>query len=255
MNNPRTYGNAPYTVAVLHGGPGAAGEMAPVAAELSSQNGVLEPLQTANSVDGQVAELKRTLEEHGRVPLTLVGYSWGAWLGFLLAARHPNLVQKLILVSSGPFEESYVPQIQQTRFHRLSREEKKEVEFLMGKLDKPGALSRLGTIFAQTDVYDPLPIMMEAEVDLRSDIYKSVWSQAVELRKSGKLLEAGKGIQCPVVAIHGDHDPHPAEGVQKPLAGVLKDFRFVLLDKCGHTPWIERQARDEFFRVLGEELR
>jgi pimeloyl-ACP methyl ester carboxylesterase len=254
MNNPRTYGNPPYTVAVLHGGPGAAGEMAPVAAELSEKRGVLEPLQTANSVEGQIAELKRTLEEHGHNPITLVGYSWGAWLGFLLAAHYPNLVKKLILISSGPFEESYVPKIQETRFHRLSKEEKKEVEFLMGKLEKPGALSRLGSIFSQTDVYDPLPIM-EEEIEIRSDIYKSVWNEAALLRKSGKLLEAGKGIQCPVVAIHGDHDPHPAEGVRKPLEAVLKKFKFVLLEKCGHTPWIERQARDEFFRVLNEELR
>jgi pimeloyl-ACP methyl ester carboxylesterase len=123
----------------------------------------------------------------------------------------------------------------------------------MGKLDKPGALSRLGSIFSQTDVYDPLPIMQE-EVELRPDIYKSVWDEAVGLRKSGKLLTEGKSIQCPVVAIQGDHDPHPAEGVQKPLSGVLKNFRFILLDKCGHTPWIERQARDEFFRVMNEEI-
>src|SRR5215510_9607502 len=31
VENHRTYGSAPYTVAVVHGGPGAAGEMAPVA--------------------------------------------------------------------------------------------------------------------------------------------------------------------------------------------------------------------------------
>jgi pimeloyl-ACP methyl ester carboxylesterase len=253
MNNLSIHGKSPYDVAVLHGGPGAAGEMASVAGELASQRGVLEPFQTASSVEGQIGELKRTLEEHGHLPITLVGYSWGAWLGFLTAARHPNLVKKLILVSSGPYDEKFASQIQATRFHRLSKEEKKEVEFLMGKLDKPGALSRLGTIFSQTDVYDPLP-MMEEEVNLRPDIYKSVWGEAVELRKTGKLLEAGKHILCPVVAIHGDHDPHPAEGVQKPLEGVLKDFRFVLLDKCGHTPWIERQARNEFFRVLDQEL-
>ena len=28
-----------------------------------------------------------------------------------------------------------------------------------------------------------------------------------------------------MIAIHGDYDPHPAEGVEKPLATVLKDFR------------------------------
>jgi pimeloyl-ACP methyl ester carboxylesterase len=57
-----------------------------------------------------------------------------------------------------------------------------------------------------------------------------------------------------VVAIHGDHDPHPAEGVEKPLASVLGCFRFILLQNCGHQPWTERHARDAFYRVLEEEL-
>lgn len=42
----RTYGQAPFKGAVLHGGPGAPGEMAPVAKELARFCGVLEPLQT-----------------------------------------------------------------------------------------------------------------------------------------------------------------------------------------------------------------
>jgi pimeloyl-ACP methyl ester carboxylesterase len=58
-----------------------------------------------------------------------------------------------------------------------------------------------------------------------------------------------------VVAIHGDYDPHPAEGVQGPLSAILRRFRLILLKNCGHKPWIERQARDEFYRVLKEELR
>jgi len=33
LNNLRQYGNAPFSVAVIHGGPGASGEMAPVARE------------------------------------------------------------------------------------------------------------------------------------------------------------------------------------------------------------------------------
>ena len=48
--------------------------------------------------------------------------------------------------------------------------------------------------------------------------------------------------------------PHPPEGVQKPLSAVLKDFRFILLKNCGHLPWIERQARDNFYAVLKEAL-
>ena len=39
-----------------------------------------------------------------------------------------------------------------------------------------------------------------------------------------------------------------------PLSTVLENFRFIPLAKCGHKPWIERQARDRFFALLEEEL-
>jgi pimeloyl-ACP methyl ester carboxylesterase len=68
-------------------------------------------------------------------------------------------------------------------------------------------------------------------------------------------LELGKKVDCPVVAIHGDYDLHLAEGVEKPLSVVLEGFKFILLENCGHKPWIERQARDKFYNVLREELR
>ncbi len=45
MHNLIKYGTPPYQIAVIHGGPGAAGEMTPVAQELSIDYGVLEPLQ------------------------------------------------------------------------------------------------------------------------------------------------------------------------------------------------------------------
>lgn len=253
MDNLRTYGLPPFSVALLHGGPGVSGEMAPVAQELSGSHGVLEPLQTKDSVEGQVEELKLVLEEMASVPAVLAGYSWGAWLGFLLAARHPALVKKLILISSGPFEEKYVSQMMETRLHRLSKKEQDDVKFLMARPEDPLAFSLMGELFSKADFYDPLPMHPEG-LELKPEIFKSVWKEAAELRKSGRLLEEASAIRCPVVALHGDHDPHPAEGVQKPLAGALKDFRFVLLEKCGHTPWMEKRARDEFFQALTKEL-
>ena len=92
------------------------------------------------------------------------------------------------------------------------------------------------------------------EAAVRFDVYRSVWSEAESLRSSGRLLELGKRIRCPVVAIHGDYDPHPYQGVKKPLEEILTDFHFILLENCGHTPWIERGARETFFDVLKKEL-
>ncbi|MCE2950703.1 MAG: hypothetical protein ACK5TR_07225 [Alphaproteobacteria bacterium] len=53
----RCHGSAPYGLALVHGGPGAAGDLAPLAHALAKDQGVLEPLQRAISFEGQVEEL------------------------------------------------------------------------------------------------------------------------------------------------------------------------------------------------------
>jgi len=229
INNPRKYGSAPFRVAVIHGGPGGAGEVAPVARELSAERGILEPLQTAMSVSGQAEELKLLLENNAGLPVILIGYSWGAWLSIILAAKYPSLAAKLILVGSGPFEAKDADATSRTRLDRMKKD-------------------------YVPDAYNPIDGPDE-ETDFRPDIFKSVWKEAAELRKSGKLIEIVKDVRCPVVAIHGDYDPHPAEGVRRPLSAILKDFRFILLEHCGHKPWIEKAARERFYSVLRDELR
>jgi pimeloyl-ACP methyl ester carboxylesterase len=259
-HNLRTYGAAPYSVAVIHGGPGVAGEMKPVARELSDVCGILEPLQTANSIEGQVEELLKVLKENARIPATLIGHSWGAWLSFILTARYPDLVKKLILVASGPFKERYVVGLMKARLGRLKQKDQREILTVIEKLNDPGRndknelFTRFGKLLSQADSFDPLP---EGDIDVKFDagIFQQVWKEAEQLRRSGELFNLGRKIQCPVIAIHGDYDPHPAEGVNEPLSRVVKNFRFVLLRHCGHKPWIEKQAVKEFYRILREEIR
>jgi pimeloyl-ACP methyl ester carboxylesterase len=259
----RRYGKPPYKVAVIHGGPGAPGSVAPIARELSHDFGVLEPFQTATSLNGQVIELKKVLNKNGKIPITLIGHSWGAWLSFIIAARYPSMVKKLILVSSGPFEQKYVEKLQANRLNRLNQQERKEYNTIIKLLnnpkikDKDKALERLGALTSKTDTFDPFPIEFQKSdlIDVKGDIFHKVWKEAAELRTSGKLLTLGKDIKCPVIAIHGDYDPHPAQGVKKPLSIIIKDFRFILLKNCGHYPWLERKAKDKFYKILRKVLK
>lgn len=259
MENLRKYGNAPFDTAVIHGGPGAPGEMAPVAQKLSSLKGVLEPLQTTASIQGQVEELKTVLDRNGDPPVKLIGFSWGAWLSFIFAAQYPTFVKKLILIGSGSFEDQYSRNIMEIRLSRLSEADRAEVLSLIKNLDNPTVddkntlLARFGDLIFKADSYDPLPHKSEI-LDCQYSIHQKVWEQAWMLRSSGKLLESGKKIRCPVLAIHGDYDPHPSEGVQRPLSRILKDFRFILLEKCGHSPWLERFAKDRFYNILKSEI-
>ena len=146
-----------------------------------------------------------------------------------------------------------------TRLDRLDEEQREEVLSLMEELSTPetvnksARMSRLGEFILKADSYDPLPHRSEI-IEYQYDTWQNVWPQASELRSNGQLLRLGLRIKCPVVAIHGDYDPHPFEGVQRSLSSVIKDFRFIRLEECGHHPWIESKARDKFFTILKEEL-
>jgi len=259
--NLRLHGTAPFRAAVIHGGPGAAGEMAPVARRLSRSIGVLEPLQTAMSVEGQVEELRQVLVEHAQIPAVLIGFSWGAWLSLLVAAQYPELAGKLILVSSGPFTESHAAQIHARRLERLDAGEKVEYEAAARGLADSAAADRaelfetLGRLAAKADAYAPVD-EVDDHGDVRMDrrIYSAVWEEAKVMRRSGELLRRARLVKCPVVAIHGDADPHPAEGVAEPLSAAVANFHFEMQARCGHKPWLERHAKEEFHRLLLAEV-
>ncbi len=261
-DNYRIYGNSPLVVVVVHGGPGAPGEMKPVAKRLSESFGVIEPLQTKDYIGGQIEELKKVIEEKASIPAIIIGWSWGAWLSYLFVAKYPKLVKKLILVSSGPFEENYAQKIMPTRLSRLSKKEVIRVNEIISLLQGGQAgdeiFKEFGELMDKADSFKKISHKngdnLSTNKSFQSKIYEKVWSEAEQLRKTGKLLELGKTITCPVVAIHGDYDSHPAEGVSKPLTLVLPDFKFILLKNCGHHPWFEQKAKDRFYEVLEKEL-
>ncbi len=256
MNHTRTnfrqYGDAPARTVLLHGGPGGAGEIEPLARELGRRGyAVLEPFQTMHSVGEQVDELRSQIEEHCTSPVDLIGWSWGAWLGCLLAAKHGNLVRKLILVGSGPFESQYSSAIRTTKNSRLTNQERAELKAI--SLTGKDAVARFIELSDVADTYErdgsPIPT-----VSLDRTIHAAVWPEADGMRKSGALLDAVATIQCPVLAIHGDYDPRPSAGVEIPLKAVLPNAQFVLLEQCGHKPWQEIHVKDAFYSLVENAL-
>jgi pimeloyl-ACP methyl ester carboxylesterase len=259
MKNIRIWGNKPYQVAVVHGGPGTPGHMAPVAKELSKDMGVLEPLQTKDTIDGQVEELADVLKKNADIPVVLIGHSWGAILSDVTAARFHELVKKLILIGTTPLGVKDAPDYTKIRLERLSEEEIDDVLSLGKSIwdgvaeDKSESLKRLFGLLARGDAYDLLPYEDEV-LEYQLDINVSIGAEMRILLTSGRYLELSRQITCPVVAIYGDYDPRPAELVRESLSRVHKDFKFILLEKCGHTPWNEKYARKKFFELLRKEI-
>jgi pimeloyl-ACP methyl ester carboxylesterase len=258
MENLRSYGGEPYDMVLVHGGPGAPGSLAPIAKRLSISFGILEPLILSHSVKDQVKDLHSVMMKYSEKPLFLIGHSWGAWLCFLYAAKFPELVKKVIMIGAPPFEEKYAGLVHENRLSRLTAEEKNEFNSAIRELDNSSgqevALSdRLTRLLTKTDIFEVLP-GETLDRGFYPLVYKSVWTEASGLRSSGSLKEYGKYIRCRVVAIHGDHDPHPAEGVNIPLSEYLEDFQFNLIEKCGHYPWKEKWGRDILYKILYKEM-
>jgi pimeloyl-ACP methyl ester carboxylesterase len=225
-------------------------------------------MQTASTVAGQVEELRAAVEALASPPVVLIGHSWGAWLSCMLAATAPQLVRKLILIGTPPFEERYVHLIhekrRENRMKRLTPDEQQQFAYLAERLSRAESgqtsvdLGRLGELAAKADTYDPLPVDVHLPPPSLSEkageIYAGVWPEAARMRQTGEILQLMTRVACPVVAIHGEHDPHPSEGVVEPLTTTLRDFQLVLLDKCGHDPWRERWAADKFYEALEDQL-
>ena len=92
----RNYGNSTSSVVVLHGGPAASGDVAPVAQGLSDLFTVIEPWQRGSgaetlSVAHHVEDLHSVIMGLDCAsPPALVGHSWGAMLALCYAATHPS---------------------------------------------------------------------------------------------------------------------------------------------------------------------
>lgn len=245
----RRYGKAPYSVAVIHGGPGAAGEMAPVARQLSKKFGVVEPLQTQKSVLGQAEELESQLSEFD-APFILVGHSWGAWLSLLYAKNNPDQVRSLILVGCPPFTEEEAKSIMDYRLSRLDESDRHKVGALLKKEQlSDDELTRLGVLMEKADIYEKLKNAPDA-VMADAEIGTAVWQEARQMRISGEWMRILGAVKCPTTLIHGRQDPHPYKAVQRALEDAGASFDMALMDQCGHTPWKEAKKMSTFYKLL-----
>ena len=254
MVNYRKHGKQPYEIITLHGGPGALGELKYLSQKIGKKYGVIEYLQTKDSIELLLKDINKIITENARVPVKVVGFSWGAWLAVFFAEQYPELVKSLILISSGPFEEKYSKNIQKNRFDRMDEKEKnlfKEVEqkFSEGKNVKLKQLNSFVDLMHKVDAYQYKEINNNA-TNFQIDLYKKIWSEAAQLRKNNKLMKSLSKIDCPIKVIHGDYDPHPFQGVKEPLDKLDKDYQFELIKNCGHTPWKEKKAASDFYDTL-----
>ncbi len=236
---------------VIHGGPGAPGSVSSLARDLDD---CIEIYNYGQTIKAQLQEIHEIVEVFKMNTPVLIAHSWGAWLAFLYAAKHPT--SKIVLIGCGAFKESYLDLMNQRRQQKLTSDELTDVDVFFSKIAKNEEIdmSYFGRLMAKMDSYE---LRHYDDELLFFDVkgYQMLMDEFRILRKSGALLEMYKTIHAEVVVIHGKDDPHPYEGILEPFNEVGLKYRVHLINRCGHAPWCEKYARDEFYQIIKEEMK
>ncbi len=248
-------------VVVLHGGPGAPGSARGLAIGLADDFMVLEPFQrraaggrlsVKHHVDDLSAMLDRELLGHRPA---LVGHSWGAMLALAFSAAHPGRVSRIALVGCGTFDTRARAELMRIIDLRMTPTVRAGLQALAAaSADADQALGSSGTLLAPLYDFDALPPEPSGAIcDARG--HRQTWEDMIRLQKRGTYPAAFGAIRCPVLMLHGAHDPHPGAMIRDTLRRRMPQLEYSEIERCGHHPWRERQASEGFFEALKEWLR
>lgn len=194
-----------------------------------------------------VEDLAAVIGEFSLDPLSIVGYSWGAMLAMLYAIEmrtnsHLRAPKRLALISPAPLTREFRRQFE-AEFAR--RQQAPEIVRMRDELAGSGLRERDPAAYRQRafelsvagyfrnprNAHDLTPFRVVGRVQ------QSVWESLGDF----DVVKGLEGIRIPSIMIQGRDDPIPvASSVQ--AAQALKT-KLVLLDECGHVPYVEQPTR------------
>ncbi|MFT3964594.1 MAG: alpha/beta fold hydrolase [Sphingobium sp.] len=192
----------------------------------------MPPVEDHDTLSAIIADGLRSLAGPD-LPADLVGFSFGGVVLAGLAARHPDVARRLIIVDSGGLATP-------------------RGEVLLGRVrglegaEREAALraNLLGLMLHAPDSVDALALHLQDLNGFRGRL------RAAPLVLPDKLLTLLPQVPVQVDAIWGEHDrPHPDPAVQEAaLRSVRPDIDFRVVEGAGH--WVMYERADAFNAVL-----
>lgn len=243
---------------LLHGGPGAHHDyLYPQMLALADRHRVITYDQRGGGrsmVDSQapitwrthVADLAAVLREFDLQAPDVVGYSWGALLGMLYAGEQLSNVTdvaigRLVLISPAPITRAWRDQFEA---ELLRRQRGEVIQAMRHELTASGlretdmAAYRQRSFELSVAGYFADPRRAESLTSFRvtGRVQQSVWESLGDFDLRGTL----RAVRLPVLVVHGRNDPIPVESAV--AAAEALDAELVLLDDCGHVPYVEQPS-------------
>lgn len=202
--------------------------------------------------DHLVDMLESVRAELGSEQLDLLVHSAGATLGLYYAARHPDRVRRLLLVTPG------------TRAVAIAPSDADWDARLAARSDEPWYPEAQAAMQAWDSGDDSAAVRAAA-----APFMYGRWDQAAAAHASGEVNEVTPGasqvyyaagrpepddlraelsrVAAPVLVLTGGLDPSPDEAIGAELAGLFPAGRQVVQPGAGHYPWLDDAGA---FRVI-----
>ena len=195
-----------------------------------------------------VEDLDGLVRELGVDPLTIVGYSWGGLLAMLFAiesaaGRARAKPERLVLVDPAPITRDFRSRFESEFARRQSSEAIAGARAALADTDlrardadayrqRAFELSVAGYFADPSRARDLTPFRVVGRVQ------QSVWESLgdFDLTRAGNL----DTVHLPTIVAHGRQDPIPLESSE--TAARLLGARLVVLEDCGHVPYVEQPA-------------
>ena len=252
----REHGTAGPRVVVVHGGPGAPGSAAGLARALGTGFQVLEPLQRRSggaplTVERHVEDLDEVVATRcGSGPCAVVGHSWGAMLALAWAAAHPGRAAAIALVGCGTFDAAARERMHAILAERMDEATQARLDDLPNAIADPDErLRAAGDLLLPLYGHDLAERRLEVE-ECDALGHRESWDDMLRLQSRGVYPAAFAAIREPVLMLHGSADPHPGALIRASLEPHVPGLEYREIERCGHYPWIEREAREPFLEVL-----
>lgn len=201
--------------------------------------------------DRFVEDLEGLRKVLGLEKMNLLGHSWGGLLAMEYAIKYPQHIKSLVLMSSmGATSECMGPFIK-TRIERTTHKDSVSMAGLQVSAGfiahDPETMSKYMRILFKTYFFDRRfadSLSMQFSQNTASDLFP-IFGLMGKYFVKYDLYNQLTGIQCPTLIIQGDYDPFPVE-FSRQIAQRIKSSRFLMIEHCGHFPYIERP--EEFTR-------
>ena len=205
----------------------------------------IKPGQSCNLAD-QIADLDALRAQLGLEKFILLGHSWGGYLVMAYTARHPERVEKLLIVDSA------APKIGDTKFmfndffpDTIEKQDRYSFADALGdkSATSEGLKLYMTMLFYSPEKRDAALPRLEAS-DYHKPVNESIWADLQRFDLNPELPK----FRMPTLVATGRYDINVAPSVAWKIHKAIPGSRLVIFERSGHIPYYEEA--DAFAKML-----